>query len=382
MTRDVYGYVVARDSDGLIQIIPIHAAIAQIQRVMNATNISMLQSIDSGLESWGINLVLDTSQDHSPAQTVRCKGEAEIQAVVSQPIRTENIRQPDINYTTSIPLDLKSSSFAGSPVVTISQSYEETPRDHSDNLASSSPGMEQMQVVEPVSIKQDQSTLAVSGSDIEMCENSVLNILDAQKTTTNNDQNSQKSTRDTPFQTLELHEEHSKTKAPCRLETNLDKMAVESMTPQPALTKDAYLTSANLKKASSLLHTSQTVPYHTFSEVPSSLPFQSEYTSTNYERPSAAWSTKEDNKLMQLRTQGMNWGPIATYLPGKTPNACRKRHERLMEKKNAESWDDGIRIEDLSRAYLQVREQMWKILAETLGEKWQTVETKVSSRSA
>ena len=128
-----------------------------------------------------------------------------------------------------------------------------------------------------------------------------------------------------------------------------------------------------------MMHNSRTMPYPTYPEVPSSRAFQPEYTSTNHERPSAAWTGEDDNQLMQLRTQGMNWGPIATHFHGKTPNACRKRHERLMEKKNAESWDDSIRIEDLSRAYLQVREQMWKILAEALGEKWQTVETKVSN---
>ena len=104
--------------------------------------------------------------------------------------------------------------------------------------------------------------------------------------------------------------------------------------------------------------------------------FGSEYTSPS-DRGSAAWSQEDDSRLMQFRAQGMNWGPIASHFPPKTPNACRKRHERLMEKKNAESWD-GIKIEDLARAYLDVREQMWKILAEQVGEKWTTVETKVS----
>lgn len=128
-----------------------------------------------------------------------------------------------------------------------------------------------------------------------------------------------------------------------------------------------------------MMHNHRTMPYPPFSEVPSSRSYQSDYTPTGHERPSAAWTTEDDTQLMQLRTQGMNWGPISTNFPGKTSNACRKRHERLMEKKNAESWDDSTRIEHLSRAYLQVREQMWKILAETLGEKWQTVETKVGN---
>ena len=93
-------------------------------------------------------------------------------------------------------------------------------------------------------------------------------------------------------------------------------------------------------------------------------------------RSTAAWSVSDDARLMQCRAQGMNWGPIAGQFPSKTPNACRKRHERLMEKKNAESWD-GVKIEDLARAYLECREEMWKLVAEKIGEKWQLVETKV-----
>jgi len=74
----------------------------------------------------------------------------------------------------------------------------------------------------------------------------------------------------------------------------------------------------------------------------------------------------------------MNWAPIAqTHFPKKTSNACRKRHERLMERKNAENWD-GVKLEDLARAYVESREMMWKIIADKVGEKWQHVETKVN----
>ena len=106
-------------------------------------------------------------------------------------------------------------------------------------------------------------------------------------------------------------------------------------------------------------------------------PIPHDYASPTTERASTAWSQEDDTRLMQLRAQNMNWGPIATHFPSKTANACRKRHERLMEKKNFENWD-GIKVEDLARAYLECRETMWKILANHLGEKWQTVEMKVS----
>ena len=85
---------------------------------------------------------------------------------------------------------------------------------------------------------------------------------------------------------------------------------------------------------------------------------------------------------MQARHQGLNWQPIATkYFPDKSANACRKRHERLMEKRsNADDWD-GAKMEALARAYNDVREQMWRLLADRIGgEKWQIVEAKVSSK--
>ena len=99
--------------------------------------------------------------------------------------------------------------------------------------------------------------------------------------------------------------------------------------------------------------------------------------SSNTERPSTAWSPEDDALLIESRAKGMNWQPIATgHFPSKTPNACRKRHERLMEKRNAENWD-GMKLEDLAKAYVECREMMWKILGEKVGEKWQHVESKV-----
>ncbi|MCJ1383515.1 hypothetical protein MMC17_006629 [Xylographa soralifera] len=96
----------------------------------------------------------------------------------------------------------------------------------------------------------------------------------------------------------------------------------------------------------------------------------------NSERPSSAWTYEDDELLILSRAQGMNWAPIAnTHFPNKTPNACRKRHERLMEMRNSEKWD-GVRLEDLARFYVETRESMWTILAAKVGEKWQHVETK------
>ena len=88
---------------------------------------------------------------------------------------------------------------------------------------------------------------------------------------------------------------------------------------------------------------------------------------------------------MTSRKEGMSWGPIAsTYFPNKSSNACRKRHERLIEKKKQEGWD-GVKLEELATVYLECHEEMWQLLATRvkekldMNEKWQTLENKVRS---
>ena len=104
----------------------------------------------------------------------------------------------------------------------------------------------------------------------------------------------------------------------------------------------------------------------------------SPHTLTSDRHAAQTWTPENDELLMRARQQGLNWQPIASkHFPDKTSNACRKRHERLMEKRNnADNWD-GVKMDKLSKAYLELREQMWKILADRVGEKWQSVEAKV-----
>jgi hypothetical protein len=92
---------------------------------------------------------------------------------------------------------------------------------------------------------------------------------------------------------------------------------------------------------------------------------------------SSSWSAKDDGILIQARAQGLNWNQIAPkHFPFKSPNACRKRHERLMETKNAEQ-RDGVKLDILSQAYFEARRDMWSVLAARVGEKWTLVEQKV-----
>ena len=95
-------------------------------------------------------------------------------------------------------------------------------------------------------------------------------------------------------------------------------------------------------------------------------------------RTAGIWSTADDEILLRARAGGKNWQPISdTYFPNKSANACRKRHERLVEKRQGEDWD-ALKLELLAQEYMAVRKQMWEILASRVDERWSVVEAKVS----
>ncbi|KAL8672508.1 MAG: hypothetical protein Q9168_003046 [Polycauliona sp. 1 TL-2023] len=102
---------------------------------------------------------------------------------------------------------------------------------------------------------------------------------------------------------------------------------------------------------------------------------------TSEPHSSTPWPPAADDQLMQARQQGLNWLTIAeTYFPQKTANACRKRHERLIEKRNNVGDWNGVKFEEVARAYREVREDMWRILADRVNEKWSVVESKCMER--
>jgi len=89
---------------------------------------------------------------------------------------------------------------------------------------------------------------------------------------------------------------------------------------------------------------------------------------------SSSWSARDDETLIQARAQGLNWNQIGPkHFPSKTANACRKRHDRLMER---HIWD-GVKLDYLAMGYMEVRRDMWSMLAARVGEKWHLVEAKV-----
>lgn len=100
---------------------------------------------------------------------------------------------------------------------------------------------------------------------------------------------------------------------------------------------------------------------------------------TQHRASSGAWSFNDDQTLLQARAKGDNWAKIQSdWFPSKTANACRKRHERLMERKGADDWDSR-EWENVADQYMKMRKEIWDPLAKKLGLKWNLVEQKVSS---
>ncbi|KAK0382712.1 hypothetical protein NLU13_9808 [Sarocladium strictum] len=93
---------------------------------------------------------------------------------------------------------------------------------------------------------------------------------------------------------------------------------------------------------------------------------------------SGAWSRDDDRQLLEARAKGLNWSQVKGQFPNKSANACRKRHERLMEHKDADDWDNR-KLEQLAREYMMMRKEIWGPLAARVGEKWNVVEQKCMS---
>ncbi|KAG0134490.1 hypothetical protein HOY82DRAFT_636228 [Tuber indicum] len=90
--------------------------------------------------------------------------------------------------------------------------------------------------------------------------------------------------------------------------------------------------------------------------------------------PTAAWSTTDDELLLTSKTSGKKWVEISPLFPGKTSNACRKRHARLVT--NAQLEWNAEREKDLAMEFVSAKVGFFKSLAGNLGLEWQQVEKK------
>jgi hypothetical protein len=98
---------------------------------------------------------------------------------------------------------------------------------------------------------------------------------------------------------------------------------------------------------------------------------------TQHRASSGAWNQDDDRMLLSLRAMGKNWNQIQRdAFPTKTGNACRKRHERLMERRGQNDFDNR-KLERLSKEYMSMRKEIWQPLAARCGEKWNVVEMQV-----
>lgn len=96
---------------------------------------------------------------------------------------------------------------------------------------------------------------------------------------------------------------------------------------------------------------------------------------------SAPWTNDEDECLRDCKRRGLQWDTIhKQYFPGKSGNACRKRYERLEQKRRSTEWDTA-RLDRLAVAYKEMRPRIWEPLARHLGERWEHVEKQVSARA-
>ena len=130
------------------------------------------------------------------------------------------------------------------------------------------------------------------------------------------------------------------------------------------------------KTLSRVAHNSTYTPIS--SHTPSDCPPSFTYASASLQPTQIApWTIEEDDILCDYRTMGFGWSQIQEkHLPGKSANSCRKWHERLTTKRRSTDWDD-TRLENLAVNYRLMRREIWRPLAERLGEKWEHVEKAV-----
>lgn len=107
--------------------------------------------------------------------------------------------------------------------------------------------------------------------------------------------------------------------------------------------------------------------------------FLSDIAPSTLNTASSPWKPEDDAQLIEARKYSLNWADISErYFPSKTASACRKRHERLVDKSRCnEDWE-STKLEEMAAAYVEVRQQMWEILGKQIGENWKVIETKVS----
>jgi hypothetical protein len=116
---------------------------------------------------------------------------------------------------------------------------------------------------------------------------------------------------------------------------------------------------------------------------PNTMPTVPHMQRTELVRPSQSgpWTQAEDEILLDAKSQGLSWEEIhRQHFPGKSANACRKRHERCLMKMKRTDWDEA-RIQRVRDAYIRNRPMIWAPLVNDIGETLEDIERVVSLHS-
>lgn len=119
----------------------------------------------------------------------------------------------------------------------------------------------------------------------------------------------------------------------------------------------------------------KTVKNITSSHFPSKPYMRALHAQSHTSVPTAAWSTVDDELLLRTKSLGKKWVEISPLFPGKTSNACRKRHARLVTHAQVE-WDE-FKERDLAVEFVNAKVGFFKMIAGNLKLEWRQVEKKV-----
>ncbi|KAF3031939.1 hypothetical protein E8E12_002269 [Didymella heteroderae] len=89
-------------------------------------------------------------------------------------------------------------------------------------------------------------------------------------------------------------------------------------------------------------------------------------------RVATAWSSNEDNLMITLRGQRMEWADISKHIPGRSSVACRLRYQNYLEKKAMVNEENKNK---LAQVYARLKDQMWQKVATEMGVPWRMAES-------
>ncbi|MCJ1462023.1 hypothetical protein MMC07_000623 [Pseudocyphellaria aurata] len=91
------------------------------------------------------------------------------------------------------------------------------------------------------------------------------------------------------------------------------------------------------------------------------------------------WSKEEDDLIIRLRREGLQWKQAAEHLPGRTAIACRLHYQNYLEDRQRGQWEQKMEqweenMDELARLYHRMKSEMWANIARQLGVPWRTAE--------